>query len=65
MELGRVETQRENILKVLSIRFGPEKATEFTTPLNDQEDMEQLSRLFELALRCSRLDEFRKGFAQD
>jgi hypothetical protein len=59
MDEGRKEAQREHILTVLSSRFGPESSAEFAAPLNVLDDVEVLSRLFELSLNCSELEEFR------
>jgi len=60
MEEGRIETQRENIKKVLANRFGPEAIGEFAETLERIPKLKQLSKLFDALLSARDLAAFRK-----
>ena len=57
---GRVEGQRDDILDVLDLRFGPDVKPEFTSLLAEIVDPVRLTLLHRLAVKCRRIDDFRK-----
>jgi hypothetical protein len=62
MQEGRLEGQRKAILEALEIRFGPEAAAPFKSPLDALRDSDQLTQLLRLAIRCPRIKQFRDAF---
>ncbi len=61
---ARVEKGREDTLEVLDARFGPRAVAEFRPLLGSVTDNQKLTRLLRLALRCSDLEQFRRGFGK-
>jgi hypothetical protein len=59
LEEGKLEAKRADILEALEVRLGAEGAAEFAAAVNAIEDWTKLSRLFRLAVACSRTGEFR------
>jgi hypothetical protein len=59
---GRLETLRGAVCEVLEVRFGAPSAAEFESLLLNVADVERLSRLHRLAVRCASLTEFRRRF---
>ena len=57
---GRMEAQRDDILGALEVRFGAEIKPEFASRLADIADLARLGQLHRLAIKCRRLDDFRK-----
>jgi hypothetical protein len=55
------QTQREDVLHALRIRFGEEAGAALGPLLEPIEDIEQLRGLHALAIRCASIDEFRAG----
>jgi hypothetical protein len=54
---GEVQAQRKDIVKVLTVRFGP-VPEETTQALASVEETDELDRLIEWAARCQSLEEF-------
>ena len=61
LEEGELKRQRADILRVLRLRFGPEAAEQFTTPLDALDRLQQLDPLLDLAVTCARVEDFRAG----
>jgi hypothetical protein len=57
---GERKRQREKILDALRVRFHT-VPDEFTQAVNGLDDMDELGRLFRLAIRCKQLDDFRRA----
>ena len=62
IEEFQVETQREDILKVLDAKFGSSAAAEFAPILTTVTDSERLDRLLRLAAQSPALKRFRDRF---
>jgi hypothetical protein len=58
---GSLLARREDILRSLQRRFGPQVPTEFEAPLGVINDLERLARLLDLANECQQPDEFRRA----
>ena len=56
---GRVETARQFIVEDLQIRFGEAAAAQCAPLVNAITDSDRLTELHRLALRCSRIKQFR------
>ena len=56
---GSKETKRGDMLFALENRFGAQVATEVAKAVNSVDDLEQLDRLYRLAITCQGFDEFR------
>jgi len=56
---ARLEKAREDILRVLKVRFGPRARAEFAPLLTTVTDSDRLDRLLELAAKSTVLKEFR------
>jgi hypothetical protein len=61
-EEARVETYRQNVLRVLEARFGRRAATEFAPLVNNVTKTAKLDKLLGLAARSSTIDQFRDRF---
>jgi hypothetical protein len=61
MNEGRIETLRANIRKILRRRFGEEATTAVAAPLDACADLDRLGHLFDIALDCPTIDDFRKA----
>jgi hypothetical protein len=57
---GRLEKGREDVLNILSARFGPEAVAEFKDVLSAVDNDELLSELVRRAAGCRRLSQFRE-----
>lgn len=60
MAEAAIEQVRADVLDIIDVRFGPKAVAEFKGPLLGIADLEQLSQLHRLAIRC-RLPEFRRA----
>ncbi|MCS6772680.1 MAG: hypothetical protein NZ693_01005 [Thermoflexales bacterium] len=62
---GEAKGRAEDIVKLLSIRFGTEVvSSDLLKLLRKMDNLEALDALFELAARAQRFDEFRRGLEQ-
>jgi predicted transposase YdaD len=57
---GRIEGQRNAILDALDVKFGPAVKAELAPLLAEIADSERLAQLHRLAVKCRRIDEFRR-----
>jgi hypothetical protein len=62
LEEGRVEQGRHDLLQILKVNLGAAAAKEFAPALKHINHSNRLTRLQGLALRCSGLEQFRRGF---
>ena len=60
---GRAEGLRDAVREVLDGRFGEEAASEFTAALSGITDPTRLADLHRLALRCRRIEQFRRALS--
>jgi hypothetical protein len=60
---GELKARRENLLQVLTLRFGEERAKEFAETLEGITHLARLTQLFKLAITARRLCQFRKALA--
>ena len=56
---GRVGAKREDLLRVLQVRFPTPVPADLEAVIQVQTDLDTLSRWFDAALRTASLDEFR------
>jgi hypothetical protein len=61
MNEGRIEAMRADILRILARRFGEEAAPPLTPLLAECTDLDRLGELFDLALDCHAIAEFRSA----
>jgi hypothetical protein len=57
-EAGKVNTQRDNLLKVLRMRFQPEVPLDLARLIEETADLDVLARWFDAALVTSTLEAF-------
>ena len=60
---GRLEARRADIEEAIRIRFGNEAGAEVRTPLSSISDLDRLSELHRLAIRCRRISDFRRALS--
>jgi hypothetical protein len=61
-EETRLETRRQDLVKVLDAKFGRRAAAEFAAPLSTVSDSDRLDRLLRLAVQSAGLEQFRDRF---
>jgi hypothetical protein len=61
MNEGRVEAGRAHTLAVLEGRLGADAASQVADAVNSVEDVGELDRLFNVALHCAGIEEFRQA----
>jgi hypothetical protein len=61
MEEGRQLNAREDVLQVLTLRFGAEAAKEFEDGVNRIDNLEQLKELHKIAVQSRRISQFRRA----
>jgi hypothetical protein len=61
----RVETTREDVERAIRIRFGIDAATQLKPVLEGISDLDRLTELHELAIRCRRISEFKRSLTAD
>ena len=62
-ELGELDARRASVLEVLQARFGEQAAAPFAATLAKIENLDVLSSLHRMAIRCASLDEFEAALA--
>lgn len=61
MHEGAVVTRRQDVLSLLTDRFGEEAATEFQGPLQGVADLDRLAELLLAASKSRRISQFRRA----